>query len=215
MCKMPFSVPRLKLPFFSGNRDFKHGVRVAPVLPPGRAWYWDMSRSGSGLLWRCSPYLQASAVACRHSWGRLPASCLSPVPPPLTPVCLPCSARLLTPHSPSQWGSDPRSLSAGHLRGPGHPCSPSILPHNHLHPCQHLQLRTGVPQPGQVQLCLHIQRETLDWGEPAASTNARCRPSVPLLPGPCWPGLTPGRLGWGWCGHTFPRSGLRWAVPVP
>lgn len=86
MCKMPFSVPRLKLPFSSGNRDWlKHGVRVAPVLPPGRAWYRDVSRSGSGLLRRCSPYLQDSAVARRHSWGRLPARCLSPVPPPLTP----------------------------------------------------------------------------------------------------------------------------------
>lgn len=144
-----------------------------------------------GFLRRCSPYLQDSVVACRLSRGRLPPHCLSRVPPPPTPVCLSCSARLLTPHSPSEWGSVPHSLSSSHLRGPSHLCSPSALLHNSLHSHQQLQLRTGLPSLARCsRACtFRVRRLTggILWFPPATDAGPQCL---------CFP--APAGQDWSW-----------------
>lgn len=108
----------------------------------------------------------------------LPAHCLC-LSAPRTPLCLPCSAWLLIPRSPSEWGSVPLSPSPAHPRGsrarllkqlcgPEPTCTTiSALP---------ATWSENVSQPGQVWLRLHIQCEMLDWWQrhalsPSAAHN--------------------------------------------
>ena len=107
MCKTPFSVQRLKLPFFSGNHDqLKHGFCVATSylhVEPGA----EMCLTPVlGFLRRCSPYLQDSVVI--HGGGSLHAAwAVSPRP---RPQCV-CPAQLgFWPHIRPQ--SEALSLAA-------------------------------------------------------------------------------------------------------
>lgn len=209
MCKTPFSVQRLKLPFFSGNHDqLEHGFCVARVLSPCRAWCWDVSHSGSGFPTALQSLPPGQCRRLSTFTGEAPPT----LPEPCPPAPDPSVSVLLSSASDPTFAlrvrlcpSQPVFQSSERPKSPLQPQRPPAQ-QSPLSPAAPAE--NGASQPGQVQPRLHIQSEALDWGDTVVSTSDRCRPSVPLLPGTGWPGLILGRLGWGWCGHTFPHSRL-------
>ena len=191
MCAMPFSVQRLKSPFFSGSHDqLKHGDCVAPVLSPGRVWYWNVTQSVLGFLRHCGPYLQDSVVTCRHHgggslWAALHAAWVtSPFHPAQAPVRLPCSAWLLTPHSPSEGGSAPAAclLVIREARGTFAAAAPTCTAVSSL--TSSSTWERACPSLDACS-CAYTFSELPDWGDSPASADDRRMSPLPFLPGTC------------------------------
>lgn len=136
----------------------------------------------------------------------LPARCLR-LSALWTPLCLPCSAWLLIPRSPSEWGSVPLSASPAHreAQGLGYwssfvaqslPVQPFLLSQQH-------DLRTSPSLANCDYVCTFSERcLTDDRGTPSAHRQHTIDPSLPWL-GVVWPAPS---VFWGSAGVSLSPS---------
>lgn len=213
MCKMPFSVPETEAALFLWKSWLVQTWHLRGPCPTSRSSL--VPRCPAPVLGCCCAAVltQDSAVARRHCGGGSLHAAWALSPAPLTPVCLPCSARLLTPHSPQSeaLSSQPVCWSSERPRSPLQPQRPPAQPSPPL-PAPPAWERAS---PAWLRCsCAHIQRETLTGGTcgfhkrqmQALSAFASRRLLARTDPGPPW--LRVVRL------H-LPRSGALLGFPVP